>query len=157
MYILWIVMFLGFINTKLAKIINQQKLATSYYPLATLIPLLFCQPLPLFGVNCTLAHFLENKRNSNPHTLCKVGQIQLQLIKTFCFIYLLLQIKPVIIKTFNFKFENVSFTELPANINDKPQKMCFFNFLSLLFFYSIQRAYGTLTQNLVKFCTQVLN
>ena len=27
MYILWIVMFLGFINTKLAKIINQQKLA----------------------------------------------------------------------------------------------------------------------------------
>ena len=33
--------------------------------------------------------------------------------------YLLLQIKPVIIKIFTFKFENVTFTKLPKKINDK--------------------------------------
>ena len=49
----------------------------------------------------------------------------MQLVKTFFFFfYLLLQIKPVITKTFNFKFENVSFTKLLTimimkNFNDK--------------------------------------
>ena len=57
-------------------------------------------------------HFFENKQNSSPHSLCNVGEIQLWLTKTNSFIYLFLQIKPVIIKTFNFKFENVSFTKL---------------------------------------------
>ena len=49
----------------------------------------------------------------------------MQLVKTFfVFFFLLLQIKPVITKTFNFKFENVSFTKLLTimimkNFNDK--------------------------------------
>ena len=33
--------------------------------------------------------------------------------ENYFFTYLLLQIEPVIIKTFNFKFENVSFIKLP--------------------------------------------
>ena len=57
-------------------------------------------------------HFLENKQNSSPHPLCNVGEIRLCLTKTNSFTNLVLQINPVIIKTFNFKFENVSFTEL---------------------------------------------
>ena len=47
----------------------------------------------------------------------------MQLIKTFCFTYLLLQIKPVITKTFNFKFENVSFTKLPKKLMIKKKKL----------------------------------
>ena len=39
--------------------------------------------------------------------------------KNYLFHILILQIKPVIIKTFNVKFENLSFTKLPKNINDK--------------------------------------
>ena len=57
-------------------------------------------------------HFFENKQNWSPHPLCSMGEIQLWLTKTSSFTYLLLQIKPVILKTFNFKFENVSFTKL---------------------------------------------
>ena len=34
------------------------------------------------------------------------------MINQNCFAYLLLQIRPAIIQTFNFKFENVSFTKL---------------------------------------------
>ena len=68
------------------------------------------------GTFCSVYHlcpyFLENKQNSSLHPLCNVGEIQLWLTKTNSFTYLLLQIKPVIIKTFNFKFENVSFTKL---------------------------------------------
>ena len=74
----------------------------------------------------------------------------MQLVKTFCFFFLLLQIKRVITKTFNFKFENVSFTKLLTimimkNFNDKKKIVwgymlkkkdryvgLFFNFLSLL-------------------------
>ena len=73
----------------------------------------------------------------------------MQLVKTFWF-FLLLQIKRVITKTFNFKFENVSFTKLLTimimkNFNDKKKIVwgymlkkkdryvgLFFNFLSLL-------------------------
>ena len=68
--------------------------------------------LSFFGEKCILPYFLKNKQNSNPHPFCKVGEIQLWSIKTTCFTYLLLKIDPVIIKTLNFKFENVSFTKL---------------------------------------------
>ena len=37
--------------------------------------------------------------------------------ENYFFTYLLLQIKPVIIKTFNFKFENVSFIKLAKKEN----------------------------------------
>ena len=37
--------------------------------------------------------------------------------ENYFFTYLLLQVKPVIIKTFNFKFENVSFIKLPKKEN----------------------------------------
>ena len=43
-------------------------------------------------------------------------KIQLRSIKTTYLTYLLLQIKPVTMKTFSLKFENVSFTKLPNNI-----------------------------------------
>ena len=45
---------------------------------------------PFFGKKCTLPHFLKNKKNSNSHPFRKVGEIQLRLIKTTCFTYLLL-------------------------------------------------------------------
>ena len=48
--------------------------------------------------------------------------IQLCLIKTTCFTYLLLKIDPVIIKTLNFKFENVSFTKLPKKYEQLSKK-----------------------------------
>ena len=52
-------MFLGFINTKLAAVIN-------YSPFGNFIPLLFYQPLffPFFREKSTFLHFLENKQNS---------------------------------------------------------------------------------------------
>ena len=37
--------------------------------------------------------------------------------ENYFFTYLLLQVKPVIIKTFNFKFENVSFIKLAKKEN----------------------------------------
>ena len=89
-------MFLGFTNTKISK---------NLLSLRNLLPL-FYQPLPFF----------ENKQNSSPHLFCNVGEIQLWLIKTTCFLYLLLQIRPVNIKTFNIKFENLSFTKLVEKI-----------------------------------------
>ena len=60
--------------------------------------------------------FLKNKQNPNPHPFGKVGEIQLWLITTTCFTSLLLKIGPLIIKTLNFEFENVSFTKLPKKI-----------------------------------------
>ena len=99
-------MFLGFINTKVKnkhKLISLSNLPSFSLPfLGKMYP-----PTP---------HFLENKQSSNPHLLCNVGYIQLLLIKTTCFTYLLLQIKPVIIKIFNFKFENLSFTKHPQKM-----------------------------------------
>ena len=35
----------------------------------------------------TSPHFLKNKQNSNPDPICKVGEIQLWLIKTTCLTY----------------------------------------------------------------------
>ena len=67
------------------------------------------------GISAVLtnyASFLENKQNSSPHPLCNKEEIQLWLTNTNFYTYILLQIKPVIIKTFNFKFANVSFTKL---------------------------------------------
>ena len=72
--------FLGFTYTKLTII---------SYPLIITYP--FCWknlPFPIF---------LENRQNSNPHPLC--GGHQLWFINTTCFTSLLLQVKPVIIKT----------------------------------------------------------
>ena len=43
---------------------------------------------PFLGEKCTM--FLKNKQNSNSHSFCKVGEIQLWLIKTTCFTYLIL-------------------------------------------------------------------
>ena len=76
------------------------------------LPPLFYQHLPLLG-EMYPPSLLENKKNSSPHLLCSMREIQLWLIKTTCFTYLLLQINSVIIKTFNFKFKNFSFTKLP--------------------------------------------
>ena len=45
---------------------------------------------PFFGEKCSLPHFLKNKQNSNFHPFCRVGKIQLWLIKSTCFTYLLL-------------------------------------------------------------------
>ena len=97
----------GIYKQKLAKVIGYFLLT----PSSTILP---TPPFP--GEKLILPHFLENKQNLNSHPLCKVGDIQLWLIQTTCFRYLLLQIKPLIIKTFNFKFENVSFTKLLKNI-----------------------------------------
>ena len=90
-----------------------QRLGTniSYSHLATF--LFYFTNSPFFGEKCTLLHILDNKQNSSPHPFCNVEEIQLWLIKTTCVTNLLLQVKPEIIKTFNFKFENVSFTKLP--------------------------------------------
>ena len=49
---------------------------------------------------------------SVPYLICNAGEIQLWLIKTTCFTYLLLQIKPLMIKTLNFKLENLSFNKI---------------------------------------------
>ena len=91
MYIPWVVMFLGFINTNISSNHKSHSLSE--------LPVLFYQTLRFFREKCTLSHFWENKQNPNPHFLCKVGEIQ--LIKATCFTYLLLQRKPVIIEIFN--------------------------------------------------------
>ena len=62
----------------------------SYSPSVTFICLLYYQPLP-FLERCALPHFLKNKQNTNSHPFCKVVDIQLWLIKTTCFTYLLLK------------------------------------------------------------------
>ena len=70
-------MFRGFINTKIS--LPQQP------------SFLYILPTSLFlGGDYTLPHFLKNKQNSNSHPFCKVGEIQLRLIKIICFTYLLL-------------------------------------------------------------------
>ena len=113
MYIPWVVMFLGFINTNISSNHKSHSLSE--------LPVLFYQTIRFFREKCTLSHFWENKQNPNPHFLCKVGEIQ--LIKATCLTYLPLQRKPVIIEIFNFKFENVSFTKLPKNIIDKAKNI----------------------------------
>ena len=81
----------GFVITKIS---NKHKLLSR-----SNLPPLFYQPLPFWGKMYHLTpHFLENKQNSNPHLICNVG-----FITTSCFIYLLLKIKPVMIKTFDYQ------------------------------------------------------
>ena len=109
------------------------------------LPLLFYQPLSFWGKTYPLP-FLENKHNSNPHFVCNVGEIQLSLIKTNCFRYLLLQIKPVIIKTFAFKFENVAFIALPKKIIMIRHNKVSLNFYLFSLFHFILRNY-ILTQH----------
>ena len=101
-------MFLGFTNRNISN--NDKLLSISN------LPLLFYHPLS-FGGKCTFPHFLNNKQNSNPHLLWKIEETQLWLNKITFFTYLVLQIQSVIIKTFNFKFENVSFTKLSKRIS----------------------------------------
>ena len=130
MYIPWVVMFLGFINTNISSNHKSHSLSE--------LPVLFYQTIRFFREKCTLSHFWENKQNPNPHFLCKVGEIQ--LIKATCFTYLPLQRKPVIIEIFNFKFENVSFTKLPKNIIDKAKNIgqvgrIFFQFFNYYYFF----------------------
>ena len=114
-YMPWIVIFLGFISTNISN--NQRLLSLSNLHSSTIL-----LKSPFFRKNYTLSDFLEIKQNSNFHTFCKVGEIQ-PLIKSTGFTYLLLQIKPVIIKTFNFKFENVPFIKIPKDVNDKAKKI----------------------------------
>ena len=89
-------MLRGFINTKISYKEKISFLATFLYYFTNLF---------LFRSKMYPPPFLENKQNFNPHCLCNVGEIQLWLIKTICFIYLLLQTKLIIIKTFNLKFK----------------------------------------------------
>ena len=93
LYIPWVVMFLG--------IIKNVRVTLPKEPSSTILP-----TFSFLGENVPSPHLLENKQNSNPNLLCNVGQIQLWLIKSTCFTYLLLQTKPVII-TFNFKHGKV--------------------------------------------------
>ena len=74
--------YLGLINTKIS---NKYKLNS-----LTNLPVLFYQLLTFWVKNVPSLFFLENKQNSNPYPLCKVGETQLWLIKTTCFTYLLL-------------------------------------------------------------------
>ena len=84
-----------------------------YSPLATF--LYYFTNLSLFGEKITIHHVLENKQNSRKHPLYWGNPAMIN--QNYFFTYLLLQIKPVIIKTFNFKFENVSFIKLPKKEN----------------------------------------
>ena len=73
-YIPRIVMFLGFITQKSA---SKHKL----FSLSNLHSSTILTTSPFFGERCTPPHFLKNKQNSNSHPFCKVGEIQLWLIK----------------------------------------------------------------------------
>ena len=92
----------------------------SYSPLTFLY---YFTNLSIFGGKMYPPPFLENEQNSNPNSLCNVAEIQLWLIKTNCFTYLLLKIKPVILKTFVFKFENVAFNKLPKKLMIRHNKI----------------------------------
>ena len=61
-----ILMFLGFINTRLAS--KHKLFSLSNLHSSTTLP-----TSPFFGERCALPHFLKNKQNSNSHLFCKVG------------------------------------------------------------------------------------
>ena len=69
---------------------KDQQVSISYSPSAILIPLHFTDFSLSWKKLYPLLHFLKNKQNSNSHPFCKVGEIQLRLIKIICFTYLLL-------------------------------------------------------------------
>ena len=75
MYIAWIIMILGFINTKISN--NYKLLSFNNLHSSTILP-----TSPFIGEKCTLSHFLGNIQNSNLHSLCEVGEFQMRLIKT---------------------------------------------------------------------------
>ena len=102
---------------KKSRIVNSNPEITIKHKLFSLKPSSIILPTSLFfGEKCTLPHFLKNKQNSNLYSLCNVGEMQLWLIKTNCFTYLLLQINLVIKKIFTFKSENVAFTKPPKKL-----------------------------------------
>ena len=96
---------------------QQQSQVTLPYQPSTVLP------TTLFsGEKSILPHFVKNKWSSNLHLLYKFGGDLAMIIQNFYSIYFLLQIKPVIIKTFYFKFQNVSFSKISKNINGKADK-----------------------------------
>ena len=115
----------------------------SYSPLTFLY---YFTNLSLFWGKMYPLPFSENKLNSNPHSPCNVGEMQLWLIKTNCFTYLLLQIKLVITKIFTFKSENVAFTKLPKKLmtrHNKIYKMIGFLTIFIISFYFEELYSGT--------------
>ena len=139
MYIPWVVMFLGFINTNISSNHKSHSLSE--------LPVLFYQTLRFFREKCTLSHFWENKQNPNPHFLCKVGEIQ--LIKATCFTYLLLQRKPVIIEIFNNRnlrmchFLNFQKILLIRQKKQDRQEGFFFSFLIIIIFFHAKSIWKT--------------
>ena len=139
MYIPWVVMFLGFINTNISSNHKSHSLSE--------LPVLFYQTLRFFREKCTLSHFWENKQNPNPHFLCKVGEIQ--LIKATCFTYLLLQRKPVIIEIFNNRnlrmchLLNFQKILLIRQKKQDRQEGFFFSFLIIIIFFHAKSIWKT--------------
>ena len=84
------------------------------------LPLFTHQPLSFFGKNVPLPIFRRISRTPTPIPFAMWGR---WLIKTNCFTYFLLQVKPVIIKIFTFKFENVAFTKLPEKLMIRHNKI----------------------------------
>ena len=72
----------------------------SSYPSATFIPLLFYEPLPYYSIHHYQAFwrklypplFFEKNQKSNLYPFCKMGELQLWLMKTTYFTYLLLML-----------------------------------------------------------------
>ena len=94
MYIPWIVMFLGFTNTKISN--NDKLLSSSSLHSSTTLSM---SP-------CTLSHGDQTELQSlSP--LYSGGDPDIINGNFFCFLHLLLQILPVIIKTFSFKLRNM--------------------------------------------------
>ena len=139
MYIPWVVMFLGFINTNISSNHKSHSLSE--------LPVLFYQTLRFFREKCTLSHFWENKQNPNPHFLCKVGEIQ--LIKATCFTYLLLQRKPVIIEIFNNRnlrmCHLLNFQKILLIRQKKQDRQAgfFFSFLITIIFFHAKNIWNT--------------
>ena len=103
LYIPPIVMFRGFTNTKISS--NHRLLSL------TNLSLLFYQPHTFWGNIFPLSFSWRINRTPTPITFISWGKSR-WLIKTTCFVSVSLQTEPVIIKTINFKFQNVSFTKL---------------------------------------------
>ena len=80
---------------------------------------------PFLEKNVLFSIFQRINRTLVPIPFIKWWEIQLWLIKTTCFTSLLPQIEPVIIRTFNFKFEKLLFPKLDKNINNKGKNNAF--------------------------------
>ena len=101
-------MFLGFINTKIS---NKNKLLS----LSNL--LLFYQPLPFWGKNVPSPIFWRINRTPILISFLTCGRSGYDWSKLLVSQFLSLQkIISIIMQTFNFRFQNVSFTKLPPKI-----------------------------------------